>query len=185
MGAEIQSTFSSSSCVPWLWDAAQKTGDVFYFIFPERTPYVLEGICMRTWWKYPYISKRQIKSVMDCALVYSKYKYVQPGGSATGKCTGKVQLVCCISALFNLTQNPFFLNFILFFNFTILYWFCHISKWICHRYGMEREEGGGFRMGNTCIPNTKFLSVMTSLVLHWLRLHSQRRGTRFDPRSGN
>ena len=20
------------------------------------------------------------------------------------------------------------------FNFTILYWFCHISKWICHRY---------------------------------------------------
>ena len=27
----------------------------------------------------------------------------------------------------------FFFNFILFFNFTILYWFCHISKWICHR----------------------------------------------------
>ena len=25
-------------------------------------------------------------------------------------------------------------NFILFFNFTILYWFCHISKWIHHRY---------------------------------------------------
>ena len=27
-----------------------------------------------------------------------------------------------------------FLNFILFFNFTILYWFCHISTWIHHRY---------------------------------------------------
>ena len=27
----------------------------------------------------------------------------------------------------------FFFNLIL-FNFTILYWFCHISKWICHRY---------------------------------------------------
>ena len=27
----------------------------------------------------------------------------------------------------------FFFNFIL-FNFTILYWFCHTSKWICHRY---------------------------------------------------
>ena len=27
----------------------------------------------------------------------------------------------------------FFLNFIL-CNFTILYWFCRISKWICHRY---------------------------------------------------
>ena len=28
----------------------------------------------------------------------------------------------------------FFLYFILFLNFTILYWFCQISKWICHRY---------------------------------------------------
>ena len=27
-----------------------------------------------------------------------------------------------------------FLNFILFLNFTILYWFCQISKWIHHRY---------------------------------------------------
>ena len=27
----------------------------------------------------------------------------------------------------------YFFNFIL-FNFTILYWFCHISKWIRHRY---------------------------------------------------
>ena len=26
-----------------------------------------------------------------------------------------------------------FFNFIL-FKFTILYWFCHISKWVCHRY---------------------------------------------------
>ena len=28
----------------------------------------------------------------------------------------------------------YFFNLILFFNFTILYWFCHISKWIRHRY---------------------------------------------------
>ena len=28
----------------------------------------------------------------------------------------------------------FFFNLILFFNFTILYWFCHISTWIRHRY---------------------------------------------------
>ena len=27
----------------------------------------------------------------------------------------------------------YFLNLIL-FNVTILYWFCHISKWTCHRY---------------------------------------------------
>ena len=28
----------------------------------------------------------------------------------------------------------FSFNLILFFNFTILYWFCHILKWIHHRY---------------------------------------------------
>ena len=28
----------------------------------------------------------------------------------------------------------FFFFFLLFFNFTILYWFCHISTWIRHRY---------------------------------------------------
>ena len=28
----------------------------------------------------------------------------------------------------------YFFNLILFFNFTILYWFSHISTWICHRY---------------------------------------------------
>ena len=31
-------------------------------------------------------------------------------------------------------HNLFLKNFILFLNFTILYWFCQISKWICHRY---------------------------------------------------
>ena len=25
-------------------------------------------------------------------------------------------------------------KFFIFFNFTILYWFCHTSTWICHRY---------------------------------------------------
>ena len=30
--------------------------------------------------------------------------------------------------------NLFFLNFILFLNFTILYWFCQILKWIRHTY---------------------------------------------------
>ena len=28
----------------------------------------------------------------------------------------------------------FFFNFILFLNLKILYWFCQILKWICHRY---------------------------------------------------
>ena len=40
----------------------------------------------------------------------------------------------------------FFFNFILFFNFTILYWFCHISKWIRHRY--------------TCVPHPEPSSLL-------------------------
>jgi len=39
-----------------------------------------------------------------------------------------------------------FKNFILFFNFTILYWFCHISKWIHHRY--------------TCVPHPEPSSLL-------------------------
>ena len=40
----------------------------------------------------------------------------------------------------------FFFNLILFFNFTILYWFCHISKWIRHRY--------------TCVPHPEPSSLL-------------------------
>ena len=40
----------------------------------------------------------------------------------------------------------FFFNFILFLNFTILYWFCQISKWICHRY--------------TCVPHPETSSLL-------------------------
>ena len=36
--------------------------------------------------------------------------------------------------------------FFLFFNFTILYWFCHISKWICHSY--------------TCVPHPEPTSLL-------------------------
>ena len=39
-----------------------------------------------------------------------------------------------------------FFLFILFFNFTILYWFCHISKWIRHRY--------------TCVPHPEASSLL-------------------------
>ena len=43
----------------------------------------------------------------------------------------------------HITCSSFF--FIL-FNFTILYWFCHISKWICHRY--------------TCVPYSEPSSLL-------------------------
>ena len=49
---------------------------------------------------------------------------------------------------FFLTALPVSLLFflILFFNFTILYWFCHISTWIHHRY--------------TCVPHPKPSSLL-------------------------
>ena len=49
----------------------------------------------------------------------------------------------------------FFLNFILFLNFTILYWFCQILKWICHRY--------------TCVPHPEPSSLLPPHTL-W-RIH--------------
>ena len=42
--------------------------------------------------------------------------------------------------------SPCLFNFILFLNFTIFYWFCQISKWICHRY--------------TCIPHPEPSSLL-------------------------
>ena len=46
---------------------------------------------------------------------------------------------------FNFYFYFIFLNFIL-FKFTILYWFCHILKWICHRY--------------TCVPHPEPSSLL-------------------------
>ena len=47
--------------------------------------------------------------------------------------------------VFYLFKKIFF-NLILFFNFIILYWFCHISKWIHHRY--------------TCVPHPEPSSLL-------------------------
>ena len=48
-----------------------------------------------------------------------------------------------------LTLYSFFLNIYIlffFFNFTILYWFCHVSTWIRHRY--------------TCVPHPEPSSLL-------------------------
>ena len=50
-----------------------------------------------------------------------------------------------VHVLLSPSLENFFFNFIL-FNFTILYWFCHISKWICHRY--------------TCVPHPEPSSLL-------------------------
>ena len=41
---------------------------------------------------------------------------------------------CILPLSFQIHYFFFFFNLILFLNFTILYWFCQISKWIRHRY---------------------------------------------------
>ena len=46
---------------------------------------------------------------------------------------------------FNFFKEDFFK---ILFNFTILYWFCHISKWICPRY--------------TCVPHPEPSSLLPS-----------------------
>ena len=56
--------------------------------------------------------------------------------------------------------TSFFFLFIFFFNFEILYCFCHISKWICHRY--------------TCVPHPEPSSL---LPLHTIPLGRPRAPT--------
>ena len=52
------------------------------------------------------------------------------------------------------SSSLFFLNFILFLNFTILYWFCQISKWIRHRY--------------TCVPHPEPSSLLPPHTSLWV-----------------
>ena len=62
-----------------------------------------------------------------------------------------------------------FLNFILFLNFTILYWFCQISKWIHHRY--------------TCVPHPETSSLLPP---HTIPLgHSSAPGPSIQYRASN
>ena len=47
-----------------------------------------------------------------------------------------------------------FFSFILIFNFTILYWFCHISTWIHHWY--------------TCVPHPELSSLLPPVPSLWV-----------------
>ena len=76
----------------------------------------------------------------------------------------------------NFFLSFFFLNFILFLNFTVLYWFCHISKWIRHRpnsyiqWILEGEvqhiaflfNGRILRLGNLLISHRAYLNCLLS-----------------------
>ena len=62
-----------------------------------------------------------------------------------------IRLLCQLGEIISLSwwhvfSFSLFLKKNLFFNFTILYWFCHISKWIHHRY--------------TCVPHPEPSSLL-------------------------
>ena len=54
----------------------------------------------------------------------------------------------------------FFFNFILFLNFTILYWFCQISKLFVFFYGSKINNFVQIKMASPVAPKVKNLSVM-------------------------
>ena len=56
----------------------------------------------------------------------------------TFKCRRKCQPTPVFFFFFLFIICVYLFFFILFFNFTILYWFCHISAWIHHRYTKEQ-----------------------------------------------
>ena len=68
-----------------------------------------------------------------------------------GSLSSEGMLLTQLSPLCN-TISPHFLclatlnGYFFFFNFTILYWFCHLSKWIHHRY--------------TCVPHPEPSSLL-------------------------
>ena len=59
-----------------------------------------------------------------------------------------------------------FFNFILFLNFTILYWFCHILKWIRHRHTRVPHP----EPSSLPIPSPQVVPVhqpQASSIVHW------------------
>ena len=79
--------------------------------------------------------------------------------------------------------------FILFFNFTILYWFCHISTWIHHRYAcVPHPEPSSLLPPHTIplghpsapAPNTRSHASnlnwwsISHMVIYMLRCHSPK-----------
>ena len=76
---------------------------------------------------------------------------LNPSSISTGCATLEMYLSCLSFLLFiYFYASGSFIYFIFFnlilFNFTILYWFCHISKWIRHRY--------------SCVPHPELSSLL-------------------------
>ena len=59
--------------------------------------------------------------------------------------TLRILQILLYSSFIKTSRSRFYYSFF-FLNFTILYWFCHISKWICHRH--------------TCVPHSEPSSLL-------------------------
>ena len=60
----------------------------------------------------------------------------------------------------------FYFFLILFLNFTILYWFCQISKWICHRYTCVPHREPSSLLPPHTIPLMSLLSLFCLPYVH-------------------
>ena len=56
-----------------------------------------------------------------------------------------------------------FLKFYFIFNFTILYWFCHISIWICHRHTRVLHPESSSILPPCTIPLGEILFIMEKM----------------------
>jgi len=96
----------------------------------SRLVHIYTGIFLLLEMKRFYLEKRKVK---NCLLVSCCLPNELP----------QIWCFCvCVCVCIFFFFISFLRHFILFLNFTILYWFCQISKWIHHRY--------------TCVPHPVF-----------------------------
>ena len=97
---------------------------------PSPTPVVYPNSCPSSWWCHPTISSSVVPlssfpQSFPASGSFQMSQLFASGGQSTG-------VSALPSFLLKNTQDwsPLFIffNLILFFNFTILYWYCHISK---------------------------------------------------------
>ena len=78
-------------------------------------------------------------------------------------------------------SSKFSLFLILFFNFTILYWFCHISTCICHRYTRvpHPESSKIFLIKETAL-SFSLLSMMLTVGLSYMAFFTKLKQKKFN-----
>ena len=107
---------------------------------PSPTPRAYSNSCPLSWWCHPTISSSVIpfSSCLQSFPASGSFQMSQlfsSGGQSIGVSVSTSVLPVNIQDWFPLEWTGCLnFSFFFFFNFTILYWFCHISTWIRHRY---------------------------------------------------